>query len=140
MAYSIDICDLLSVQLDRLAKLHPHQLVGHVANLDFWLGEVRHCQNVIDNYRLRFERLRDSQANYVREHDTTTYSYETGTQIPMRAQRVPDDALKTSRSELREAFYRFLIRSYQEKLIDERMLRETADAIDLGIDLVDLRR
>lgn len=140
MAYSTDISEILTVQLDRLAKLHPHQLVGHVANLDFWLGEVLHCQAVIDGYRPRFERLRDSQSNYVRERDTKTYHHDFGSQTPMKAQRVPDDALKTSRRELREAFYRFLIRSYHERLIDEPALRRTADAADLGIDPVDLRR
>ena len=142
MAYSSDIADVVASQLDRLSKLHPHQLVGHVANLDFWLSEVRHCQNVIDSYHARFERMKTAQTNYVSEHGTkVAHPFpECGPTTPEKPRRVPDEELQSSRRQLRDAFYRFLIRGYRERLIDEALLRRTADAVDLGIDLADLRR
>jgi hypothetical protein len=43
MPYSSDIAMLLAEQLAKFATLNRHQLAGQVANIDFWLGEVRHC-------------------------------------------------------------------------------------------------
>ncbi len=48
MAYSSDITKILTDQITKFVTLNRHQLAGHVANLDFWTGEVRHCLNVID--------------------------------------------------------------------------------------------
>jgi hypothetical protein len=142
MAYSSEIADVLTAQLDRLSKLNPHQLAGQVANLDFWLSEVSHCQDVIDGYRSRFERMKAAQKKFVREQKTTVVYPEVAMAptTPVGPVRVPDEELKLSGLHLREAFYRFLIRAYRERLIDEPLLRKTADVIDLGIDLVDLRR
>ena len=48
MSYSTDIAELVAKQISRLTTLNRHQLVGQVANLDFWLGEVQHALAVID--------------------------------------------------------------------------------------------
>jgi hypothetical protein len=142
MAYSSEIADVLTAQLDRLSTLNPHQLAGQVANLEFWLHEVTHCQNVIDGYRARFDRMKAAEANYVREHDTKVVYPDVALAptTPVKPRRVPDDELQSSRLQMREAFYRFLVRTYREGLIDETLLRKTANVIDLSIDLVDLRR
>ena len=55
MSYSTEISKTLTETLGRFATLNPHQLAGHVANLDFWLGETKHCINVLEGYRKRFE-------------------------------------------------------------------------------------
>lgn len=119
MAYSSDMAKLLAQQLNRLVTLKKHQLAGHFANLDFWLDEVKHCQAVIDGYRARFEHLR--------HHDP-------------RIPRVPDREIESTRHELREAAYRFLIRCHHEGLLDEAALRQAADQLDIGVDLADVRR
>jgi hypothetical protein len=142
MGYSLDIAEVLASQLDRLAKLNPYQLAGQFANVDFWRDEVRHCLDVIDGYRARFERIRTAETSYVKEHETQRYypEFDIGWMTPSKPWRIPDDDLKASRLQLREAFYRFLIRGYRERIIDEPLLRATADSVGLGIDLVDLRR
>ena len=73
MAYSSELTDLLTAQLKRFASLNRHQLAGHVANLDFWLGEARHCLDVIDGYWPRFRRLKAAQAAHVAGHGTIEY-------------------------------------------------------------------
>jgi len=86
--------------------------------------------------------MKAAEANYVREHDTKVVYPEVALALttPTKPRRVPDDELQSSRLQIREAFYRFLIRTYREGLIDETLLRKTANVIDLSIDLVDLRR
>src|SRR5262245_60127178 len=120
MAYSSDIADVLTAQLNRLAKLNPHQLAGQTANLEFWLSEVRHCLAVIDGYRARFERLKDAQTQFARERGSEVFDLRYDDSIPetpLKPRRVPDEELQSSRRELREAFYRFLIRAYRERLV-----------------------
>jgi hypothetical protein len=73
MAYSSEIAKILTDQIAKFATLNRHQLVGHVANLDFWTAEVRHGLDVLDGYKARFERLKAAQARYVSEHGTVEF-------------------------------------------------------------------
>jgi hypothetical protein len=70
VAYSSDIAKTLTEQLTRFVTLNRHQLAGQVSNLDFWIGEVRHCFEVIDGYVQRFNRLKTAQSKHVAEHHT----------------------------------------------------------------------
>jgi hypothetical protein len=74
MAYSTDIARILADQITRFASLNRHQLVGHVANLGFWMTEVRHCLDVIDGYGPRFEQMRAAPMKHVSEHGTVEFS------------------------------------------------------------------
>jgi hypothetical protein len=65
MSYSIEQAGLLARQLERFAMLEEHQLAGHVANLEFWLGEACRLLATIDGYPDRFRRLRDGQQAWV---------------------------------------------------------------------------
>jgi hypothetical protein len=105
MPYSLDIAEVLATQLDQLSKLSCRQLAGHIANLEFWLNEVKHCLEVLNGYRGRFEQLREAQKGYIPDHRSRVVEPEF--HLPYR---IPDDDLKSRRHELREAFYRFLIR------------------------------
>jgi hypothetical protein len=58
MAYSSDVTRTLTVQITKFVTLNRHQLAGHVASLDFWIAEVRHCLGVIDGYDRRFEQMK----------------------------------------------------------------------------------
>lgn len=73
MPYSSDVADLLARQLAKFATLNRHQLAGQVANLDFWLAEVRHGLGAIDGYGPRFERLKAAQSQHAQEHGTTEF-------------------------------------------------------------------
>lgn len=144
MAYTCDMTKLLSDQLAKFAVLNRYQLVGHVANLDFWLGEVRHCLEVIDGYSPRFERLRAAQTRYVSEHKTVQVDFGDPRQVEGPAappkRMVTDSALKEARRSLSDSTYGFIVRCYREGLIEEPAMREACGGLGIGIDPADLNR
>jgi hypothetical protein len=143
MPYSTDIVKPLGDQLAKFVTLNRHQLAGQVANLDFWLGEVRHGLAVIDGYGRRFDRLRTAQQRYVSEHGTREFLLDDpccteGTAEPPK--RVPDREMRESRRALCDAAYRFLVRCYREDLISESVVRGACGELDISIEASDLRR
>ncbi len=133
---------MLAEQLGRLATLNRHQLAGHVANLDFWLGEVRHCLEVIDTYGQRFKRLKSAQNTHVSAHGTIEFSLEDPccTQsAPEPPRRVPHAELQQARRTLTDAMYRFLLRCHREDLLDEAAVRSSCSDLGRGIDPKDLK-
>lgn len=141
-AYTINIAHELTRQFTRFATLNPHQLAGHVANLEFWSDELAHCQDVIDRYKSRFDRLSKAQRCYVREHDTIEFSPHDPccTARPAsKPQRVPDHDREVARRELRESFYRFLFRCNSAGLIDAAILQSHCRRHDISVDPADLK-
>jgi hypothetical protein len=143
MPYSSDIAKILDDQIAKFVTLNRHQLVGHVANLDFWLAEVRHCLDVIDGYEPRFERLKAAQTEYVAEHRTVEFDlrdprHTQGPAAPPR--RVSDAELRETRRSLCGVTYRFLVRCFNEDFIDEAALRWECDQLGIGVEATDLRR
>jgi hypothetical protein len=141
MAYSCEIADLLAVQLTKLATLNVHQLAGQVANLDFWLSEVCHCQTVIDEYNRRFESLYTAQTMYVKVHGMVEYEgadpeFGTPTKAP---HRIPHHELNKARRNLSQAAHRFLDRCYGEGLLSPEELQEASKRIDGEVDERDRR-
>ena len=142
MPYTLDVVKPLIDQLTRFATLNRHQLAGHVANLDFWLTEVRHGLAVIDGYSERFERLRTAQQRHVAEHGTTVFSlrdpqHSEGEPSPPRAP--PDGPMREARRSLCDATYHFLVRCYREDLITESSVREECEALHIGVEASDFR-
>lgn len=43
MSFSTEMAGLVAGQLARFVTLNRHQLAGQVANLEFWLAQVRHA-------------------------------------------------------------------------------------------------
>jgi hypothetical protein len=143
MSYSIEIGNILTDQLRRFATRNRHQLVGHVANLDFWVAEVRHCLDVLDGYTARFERMKAAQEEYVSEHGTIEYDLNDPCCIWGRAAapaRTPAAERKKARGSLCEATYRFLVRCFREGMIDEAVLRRNCNTLGIGIEATDLKR
>ena len=143
MSYSSEVANILTDQLAKFATLNRHQLVGHVANLDFWAAEVRHGLDVIDGYEPRFERLKGAQTRYVAEHGTTEFDLRDPccTRRPAAPpRRVPHADLREARRLLCDAAYRFLARCFQEGLVEEATLRRTCDSLGIGIEPTDLKR
>lgn len=64
MAYTTEIGTALCSTLEKFVTLEPFQLASHVANLDFWLNEIRHVLAVIDGYESRFRRMREGEKAY----------------------------------------------------------------------------
>ena len=141
MAFSSDIASLISDQLSRFITLNRHQLAGQVANLDFWLTQVRNALNVLDGYNKRFEKLRAEQEKYVVAHGTT--EFDAGIDYygkPSPPRRVPDGELREARKALCESTYRFLIRCCNEGLIQESELRAACKQFDISIAASDLNK
>ena len=141
MSFSTDMAKLATDQLTRFVTLNRHQLAGQVANLDFWLGEVRHCLEVLDGYKKRFDRLKTAQTQYAESHRTTEWPLG-DTEFREKAsppQRVPDAELREARRTLCEAAYRFLVRCFNEGFIDEPALRRDCDSLGIGIEASDLK-
>jgi hypothetical protein len=142
MAYYLDIRKTLADQLSRCATINRHQLAGQVANLAFWLDEVRHCPKVIDDYQSRFERMKAAEAQYTTEHKTVEFDLRDkccirGPVAPPK--RLDDKEIKEVRRSLCDALHRFLVRCYNESFIDNATLTRILGDFDPGIEPTDLK-
>ncbi len=134
MSYSTDVAKLIEEQLERFVTLNRHQLVGHVANLDFWLAQVRQAFAILDGYGERFVRMHTAQEQYVEQRGTVEFELERHSSeyraSPPR--RVPDNVLRKARQTLTTAVTRFLNRCKEEGLIADSDVTKACQ--DLGID------
>jgi hypothetical protein len=126
---------LVADQLSRFVTLNPHQLAGQVANLDFWLNQVRHALEAIDGYGVRFVRMEGAQKQYVLAHGTTLS--ELGPcgpeeRRPAPPRRIPDRELQKARRALVEAAQRFLERCRHDEVISESQYSQALG--ELGIE------
>jgi hypothetical protein len=122
VSYVDDIALPLVRVLEHNAGLSVHQLAGHMANVDFWLDEVRHCIAVIDGYAERFEKLRWAQAAYERGHphaisDSAGWSKKVGRE-PLLKKSSPDSERRRLRRQLLKAAGRLIDRAHRDGLID----------------------
>jgi hypothetical protein len=142
MSFSTDLAKLVADQLSRFVTLNRHQLAGQVANLDFWLGQVCPALEAIDGYGKRFQRLKAGQARHVAAHHTTEFSLDDPCctqRKPAPPRRIPDYEMRDARRELCEAGRRFLVRCYNEGLIEESVLRQACAEWGVGVDASELR-
>ena len=143
MAYSSDITRTLTTQITKFVTLNRHQLAGHVANLDFWLDEVRHCLDVIDGYNRRFEQMKTAQTKHITERGTVEFLLDDPCRTQQGAtppRRVPSAELAEPRRHLCDATYRFLVRCFNEGLINKNELEHTCRSLDIGVEAGDLRQ
>ena len=129
MAYMSDIGEILAKQLTTFATLNRHQLAGQAANLDFWSAELQHCLDVIDGYRVRFNRMRAAQMKCAADHKTADFDLDDpcctfGSVSPPR--RIDHRELDSVRQDLCDAMRRFLVRCLKESMIDEPTFQEIA--------------
>lgn len=61
--YLNEICDPLCRVLDHCAQLDRRRLAGYVANIDFWVGELRHCLMAVDGYAQRRQKMIEGAKN-----------------------------------------------------------------------------
>jgi hypothetical protein len=123
---------LVADQLSRFVTLNRHQLAGQVANLDFWLAQVRHALAVIDGYGARFVRMHGAQEQYVAAHGTTEFTPGADFPTERRAsppRRIPDRELRQARRSLTEAAYRFLERCRRDGLISKPQWSEARGSL-----------
>ncbi len=142
MPYSLDLANVLVGQLTRFAKFNRHDLAGRLANLDFWVAEVSHCVEVIDNYRARFERMKAAQSRYVAQHETIRFDLQNPATMqgpPVAAKPIDEIELKNAKRAVCDAAYDFLLRCYEEGLMDEAAVRQTCGRLRIGVDVSDFK-
>ncbi|MGV3614325.1 MAG: hypothetical protein ACO1SV_03215 [Fimbriimonas sp.] len=128
MPYVEDIVEPLITTLTHTGGLSARQLVGHAANLEFWVGEVEHAFKVIDGYGERFKNLQRRQS----------FEYH-----PFRSEKplrpgMSDHELKELRRRLTDSVNLVLSRSYAEGFVSEKELEEYGER--LGLDTYELKR
>ena len=133
MSYTEDIARPLIETLSKTAGLPTFQLVGHVPNLAFWMGEVRHVLAVIDGYPKRFEDMVAAQNDFdancpeaAKSRERHEYEYSG----PRRAVR-PALADRLSR-EIVSAADRLVDRCLKEALIDIGKADNLRDIVKSG--------
>ncbi len=121
MTYVEEITTSLINVLEHTARLQTYQFAGHVANVDFWIDEVRHAVKALDGYADRFEKLKWTQAEYEREHPHVIYmpfgEKRQGVD-PLLKPNVSSSELQRLSRRLMRAIERFLKRALDEELID----------------------
>lgn len=140
MPFSTDIAALVSNQLARFVTLNPHQLAGQAANLDFWLGQVRHCLSVIDGYAGRFRQMKAAQAQHVALHQTIEFSMSDPcctAASPRPPRKIADNELSSARRELCENARRFLVRCHHEGHLDAAGFQQACETAGIGFDPIE---
>ena len=143
MSFSTDIARLVADQISRFVTLNRHQLAGHVANLDFWMAEVRHGLQVLDGYGQRFRLMKAAQQQHVAEHHTIEFDLDDPCCTQRTAampQKVSDSELKAARLALSEATRRFLERCQREGLLDDPGFHRACEDSGIALDPADLAR
>ncbi|MEZ6142732.1 MAG: hypothetical protein R3B84_19395 [Zavarzinella sp.] len=126
MPYIEDITEPLIHVLTHTGGLPIHQLAGHMANFEFWVGEVRHAFDVIDGYQTRFKKMTQAEKD------------NAGRRIPPIRRGIKHLELNDLRVRLANAMYHILQRSFKEKLITELQLQQAGDT--LGLDIREIKR
>jgi hypothetical protein len=146
--YSIDQSNAVAVQLEKFTTSFAHHLVGHVANLEFWLDEVVHSIGVLDDYGKRFVRMRDAQIEWVRAHGTRIDGYcqicrgkcEFGPFTPSPPRRVASQEIEAARRRLKDAAYQFLLRCFRAGHLDQAALSSCCARVGTSLEPIDLDR
>lgn len=135
MPYVEDITEPLICTLTHTGGPPAKQLAGHVANLEFWVGEVRHALDVIDGYGERYKKLQKGER---------VAAELIGPQFnPFRSEKpvrpgISDHQLKGLRRRLIDVVHTFPSRCYEEGFVSEAQLEEFGEK--LGLDVSDLKR
>jgi hypothetical protein len=96
-----------------------------------------------NNGSRRFEQMRTGQTKHISKHGTVEFSLHDPRHTQRTApppRRVSGAELGEARRKLCDATYQFLIRCFNEGLIEEDLLRRTCSSLDLGVEATDLRQ
>jgi hypothetical protein len=128
MPYVEDITEPLISTLTYTGGLPARQLAGHAANLEFWVGEVKHAFDVIDGYGERFKKLQDGERIAAERLGPEFHPFH-----PRKLVRpgMSDHELKELRRRLTDSVVHVLNRCYKEGLISETELKEYGERLDL---------
>ena len=148
MIYTIEKADRISEQLRRFTFGFAHHVAGQFSNIDFWINEVIEATNTIDFYNERFNRIKDSQTEWMQNHGDKIYEghcpycggkCELTNGIPSPPKRISSSELKEARKKLIDSAYYFLTRCYRMELLDKAEIKQKCDLIGTSIDPNDLK-
>lgn len=146
LVYSIQRAEAIATQLDRFASGYIHHLVGHFANLEYWLGEAREALAGLAGYTSRFRRLHAAQTRWLEDHGAHVEGVcplcrgpcELGPLPPDPPRRVPHRARYAAERRVRDAAYGFLRRCYRAGLLEQDAFRVACASVGTNVDVADL--
>jgi hypothetical protein len=127
-AYIQEITEPLTRFLNHASGLRRDLLARHVANVEFWVAEMRHCLGVLDDYPARLRAMRDVARTNLNYHFDET-SGNQSSERPTKS--ITDTEREMLRRELCDAGRRFLNRSYRERLLERDRLEEFFDKLGM---------
>lgn len=151
MIYTVHKVKLIAEQLRKFSDADSWIVVGQFVNLEFWLDEVKSALSSLDQHNLRFDKMYDSQKEWIESHSISIpdncpicqgiCELGTGSRKPNLPKRSPETKSdkKESRKELINSTYYFLRRCYKLKLVDEVEFRNKCDEIGTSVDINDLK-
>jgi len=128
MTYIEEISSALVRVLTHACDGEPQRFAGYAANAGFWIGEAKHCLDVIDGYQDRFDRLRKATMKYASEAEQDEWGHNTFG-LATRSTKYSDRA--TAKRDVLEVSRRFLKRCEKMRLLEDAEL--IACAQKLGI-------
>ncbi|MCU0443386.1 MAG: hypothetical protein MUE85_00615 [Microscillaceae bacterium] len=148
MIYTIEKANLISEQLRKFTGRYTHYVVGHYANIDFWMNEVIEALRAIDGHKHRFNLMYNAQKEWVEEHGTVVFDYcsicngkcEFSDGKPILPKLNFKKELIDSRKDLVGTVYFFLVRCYKIGLLTIEELENRCNSIGTSIDPNDLRK
>ena len=148
MSYTIERATLIANQLKKFTTSYAHHLAGQFANLDFWLSETQEALKAIDGYFHRYQNLRKAQMQWVKNHGTKVYDYcsicggkcELADGTPSPPVKIDKEELETTRRQVKDAVYHFLLRCFRANLLNEKSLSEACERVGTSVEPEDLRR
>ena len=120
MSYIEQVSRALIDTLEKTCKLDHQNFAGHAANVDFWVSQAANCFEVIDGYRQRFDRLK-----------------ETGT---VQSRGIKDHVRKELRREVDSVVYRFIVRCHNEGFISRPKLNAISEQLGMSFSTADLQK
>ncbi len=148
MIYTIEKANLISKQLRKFTNGYTHHIVGHYANIDFWMNEVTDALKVIDNHRHRFDDMYNAQKIWIDDHEVVVHEYcpicrgkcEFSDGKPTLPEFRFKSELADAKKNLVDAAYYFLVRCFRVGLLTREDLKNKCDLIGASIDPNDLKK
>lgn len=147
MIYTIEKANLIIEQLTKFKNMSAYKLSGHFANFEFWTMEVKSALNALDEHYARFKTMLNAQLNYIENHGEPIHDFcpickgicEFSTGKPSLPKRIVNSELKEIKTELLNAYYLLLVRSFNSKIIDKNQLEKFCNEVEISFDETDLK-
>ena len=128
MTYTEEFCTVLLARLERAPSLPVHLLVEYSSVIDFWLDEIRHCLNLLDEYPERIQIIRNAQRPYLQQQGRRASPFRRGL-IDSRRRELRASLVKTTRS--------LIGRMFRDKLIPAEKIRRASLLLEIDFSEID---